>query len=120
MVYAYYYFSGKHSSEDISYVVGQKYVHFLLMGLRKESKASAEKTMDDFIKYFDEIEAKTSNIDDTKAMSADSMATFGVMVLSDRVKTKMPNLDDTVLKYLVQRVWAAGESGYSSAKVVWQ
>jgi len=76
--------------------------------------------MDDFIKYFDEIEAKTSNIDDTKAMSADSMATFGVMVLSDRVKTKMPNLDDTVLKYLVQRVWAAGESGYSSAKVVWQ
>jgi hypothetical protein len=121
IVYANFYFSGKQSSEDISYVESQKYAHFLLGSLRGEDKAAVEKSIDGLVSFVDAVEAKTSSIDETAAVNAEMITTFGAMVLAERAKAKLPDLNDAVLSYLVSRVWAAGQATFSSRlKIVWK
>ena len=76
--------------------------------------------MDAFINFMDGVDAILNKIDDSAPVEADSMATFGVMVFSDRIKTQIPNMDEEVIKNIAQRAWAASKSGYSLVKIAWQ
>lgn len=117
IVYAYYYFAGKHSGKEVARIVTQQYLDYLLIGLRHESTDTAIMTRDSFAKYVREAESKTSDVKNKGALDAESLATFGVMTTSERIKSQISELDQEVLKYLFQRVWAAGMVAFNNAKM---
>jgi hypothetical protein len=120
IVYANACFGGKQTSKDISYVVSQKYIHFLLMGLRKDDEATAEKALDGFMEFFEDVERILNTINDTTSIETDSLATFGVMIMSQHVEAKMPEYGSVATTLIQNHVWASSKSLYNLGKITWE
>lgn len=120
MVYAYVYFAGKQTSEDISFVLSQKYFNFLLTDLRKELKPDAIKALEGFVDFSEEVAVILNKRDDSAPIVGDSLATYPVMVLNQHVETQIPKLKDVATYLVTNYAWASSKSLYNLGKIIWE